>query len=673
MAMAADRPPSMDASRQPGETIMVSTDRAQEFRRAGRRTIVVRALRVIFPAGAVLLLGLYGLSVVRTAGLVGSETLTGVAIRKILPEDLAMKNPRYEGFTKDGGSYVFSAATAQQDPTLPNVVKLNGIVGEVFQADKTRTDITATRGVFNNERSILDLYEEINVDSQSGLKARLTRATILTEEDLLTSDEPVLVEFPSGSVRSNKMTLRQKAREATFAENVEVVLTPQQDDKAPEATENEVAPARQDDGALFTPANGPIHIGAHRLDIDDAGKAALFTGNVRAEQAGSFLTTPELKVLYEGEGMMGGAASDGVSAVPGQAGKVRRIVAHKPVVMQRANGDLVTSDAADFDAQAETALLAGDVVMTSGTDRRASSERVEIDQASGTILLLGSVVVAQGDNVLRGGRLAINRAAGTAKLTTPPGAAAGPGRVSARLRRDGGQAGGSRARRQVPGKDDAGALGSFHTNPEAPVDLEADSLDVNDMQKVAVFRGDVDAKQDGFAITCAELSAYYKGEAGLLDAAAPGAAPKEGGSQSAELTRIEARKNVRVTSKDGQTATGDWADFDAKANKIVMGGNVVLSKGKSMVRGTRLLIDLTTGESKIDTALESATAGAGGAGATSKAPAGQAASKGRASAVFFPEEMKNGGEAAGSAPATGGVDGWSATASPDGSAGEPAN
>ena len=31
-----------------------------------------------------------------------------------------------------------------------------------------------------------------------------------------------------------------------------------------------------------------------------------------------------------------------------------------------------------------------------------------------------------------------------------------------------------------------------------------------------------------------------------------------------ELTRIEAKKNVRVTSKDGQTATGDWADFDAK-------------------------------------------------------------------------------------------------------------
>ncbi|CAN0500289.1 unnamed protein product, partial [Phaeothamnion confervicola] len=184
-----------------------------EFRRAGRRTALVRTLRVVFPVGAVALLGVYALSIARTAGLVGSETLPGLSIRQILPDDLTMKNPRYEGFNKDGGSYVFTAKTAEQDLTLPHVVKLNGIVGEVYQADKTRTDITAVRGVFNNEKSLLDLYEEINVDSQSGLKARLTQATILTKEDLLTSNQPVLVEFPSGSIRSKQMTLRQKARE----------------------------------------------------------------------------------------------------------------------------------------------------------------------------------------------------------------------------------------------------------------------------------------------------------------------------------------------------------------------------------------------------------------------------------------------------------------------------
>ena len=213
MAMTADRSPTMFEGRRPGDGMVMIVDRTTEFRRAGRRTAIVRALRVAFPVGAIALLGLYGLSIARTAGLVGSETLPEIAIRKILPEDLAMKNPRYEGFNKDGGSYVFTAKTAQQDLSLPGIVKLNGIVGEVYQADKTRTDITATRGVFDNEKNVLDLFEAINVDSQSGLKERLTRATILTKEDLLTSDEPVQVEFPNGSVRSKRMTLRQKARE----------------------------------------------------------------------------------------------------------------------------------------------------------------------------------------------------------------------------------------------------------------------------------------------------------------------------------------------------------------------------------------------------------------------------------------------------------------------------
>lgn len=678
MVMTADQAPNMLEGRRPGAGMVLAVDRSKEFRKAGRRTLLVRALRVLLPVGVVGLLGLYGLSIVRTAGLIGSETLGGITLRKVLPEDLAMKNPRYEGFNKDGGSYVFTAKTAQQDLTMPNVVSLNGIVGEVYQADKTRTDITAVRGLYNNEKGILDLYEQINVDSESGLKARLTQATILTKEDLLTSDEPVTVAFPNGSVRSKKMTLRQKAREATFVEEVAVVLTPPADEKSKAAASEDAPSGTGESAALFTPANGPIDIGAHRLDINDTGKTALFTGNVRAEQAGSALTTPELKVFYEGEGMMGGAPAPAAAGAAGQAGKVKRIVAQKPVVMQRENGDVVTSHTADFDAQAETAVLMGDVVMTSGADRRASGERVEIDQAGGTVVLIGNVVVTQGGNELRGGRLAINRAAGTARLTTPPGAAAGPGRINARLLRGAD----SKARPAASGQDVAGALGSFRTNPDAPVNLAADSLDVDDARKVAVFRGDVDATQDAFVIKCAELSAFYKGEAGLVDAAAPGAAPKDGERKSAELTRIEARKNVRVTSKDGQTATGDWADFDAKANKIVMGGNVVLSKGKNMVRGTRLVIDMTTGEAKIDTAPQNTAANPGGGGWVTKNPAEPAASsKGRASAVFFPEELKKEEGAAAAkaktkkapAPAAGSIDGWSATASPDGSAGGPAN
>jgi LPS export ABC transporter protein LptC/lipopolysaccharide transport protein LptA len=682
MVMIADRDMSASTGRRTGEGLVMSVDRTREFRKARRRTVAVRVLRAVFPIVAVGVLGVYALMIVRTAGLVNSDALKEFAVRKLVPADLVMKNPRYEGFTDDGGSYVFAAKTAEQHPKFANLITLKGITGQVFQADKTRTDISAASGNFDHTKNILYLYTQINVTSQSGLKAQLTRATIETKKDLLTSPDPVIVEFPSGSVRAKQMTLRQKAREATFTNDVMVELTPPADAKPKEPAAEPGADASA--SALFTPENGPINIDSDRLDLNDGSKTALFTGGVRARQGESHLTTPELVVSYEGEGMMGATgaalAPDAAGTKP-PAGKIRRIVANKPVVMKRGNGDVVTSDTAEFDAEAQTALLTGEVIMTSGTDRRATGERVAIDEAAGTVLLSGDVVVTQGDNELRGGRLAIDRKNGTAELTSPPEASLGPGRISARLvRTQPGQAPRKTKTGAAAVVDEMNPLTSFKTDPKAPVEVTSDSLDVNDQRKVAVFRGDVEANQDSFRIRCAELSAFYKGQAGLMDAVSPGTEAGGGTKTSSELTRIEARKEVRVTAKDGQTATGDWADFDAKTNKIVMGGNVVLSRGKNMVRGTRLLIDMTTGESKIDTAPDNTVARPGGGGWTTKTPTETASPqiKGRASAVFFPEEVEkeqqadNAKKKAQSKSPNTSVDGWSATASPN-APGGPAN
>jgi LptA/(LptD N-terminal domain) LPS transport protein len=78
----------------------------------------------------------------------------------------------------------------------------------------------------------------------------------------------------------------------------------------------------------------------------------------------------------------------------------------------------------------------------------------------------------------------------------------------------------------------------------------------------------------------------------------------------AQLTRIEAKQKVLITSKDGQTATGDWATFDVKANTVLMGGRVVVTRGKDMAEGPRLKIDLTTGMYRFESDGESAAAAA---------------------------------------------------------------
>ena len=54
-----------------------------------------------------------------------------------------------------------------------------------------------------------------------------------------------------------------------------------------------------------------------------------------------------------------------------------------------------------------------------------------------------------------------------------------------------------------------------------------------------------------------------------------------------------------VTQKD-QVVTGETAVFDTKTNLITMLGGVVLTQGKNVLRGDRLMVDMTTGVSRVE-------------------------------------------------------------------------
>ena len=75
------------------------------------------------------------------------------------------------------------------------------------------------------------------------------------------------------------------------------------------------------------------------------------------------------------------------------------------------------------------------------------------------------------------------------------------------------------------------------------------------------------------------------------------ATPGPGGSS--QISRLEAKGGVIVTQKD-QTATGDTGLFDMRANTVTLLGNVVVSQGSNVMRGERLVVDLTTGVSRVD-------------------------------------------------------------------------
>jgi len=624
---------------------LFGSDRTKNFARARRHSLVVRILRWLLPLGGAAIVLIYVLSMMETAGLV--EGLPKLALPKIIPENLTMHNPRYEGFNKDGGSYVVTADTAIQDFADTTHIKLNGIKGDLTDAQKVKTNLTATRGVYDTKEGVLELLDGIDIVSDNGLRARLTRATIFTKENAITTNEPVVVEMPTGSIRSNRMAIKTKTREMTFVDSVRSTLVSQ---KKAEAKAGAKA-VSSGNSPIINASSGPIDISADRLDINDAAKTATFSGGVRAVQGDAALETAALQVSYSGDAVQGG----GIPAKDASSGtKLRRIQSTSPVVMTQAPQERVTSQSLDYDAVKEIAVLSGDVVMTSGSDRRATSNVATIDQRADTILLTGNVIIKQGPNELKGGRLFVERTKGLTHLTSPAGAN-GRGRITTRFFSGNGNSpkkkGTMAAVKNALSAATNSASGVFMTDPNAPIDLEADRLDVDDNAKVAKFHGDVRARQGNFVVRTSALLATYAGAAGL--ALTPDESGKTGSKKPAALTRIEARGKVIVTSKEGQKAVGDWAVFDVKKNTVTLGGDVILTQAKNIVRGTRLSIDMATGKSVIQN-----DAGASWIG--SVAPASKESSRrlsvqgpvkgARPSAVFYPQfekdKSKNGANSA---------------------------
>jgi len=147
-----------------------------------------------------------------------------------------------------------------------------------------------------------------------------------------------------------------------------------------------------------------------------------------------------------------------------------------------------------------------------------------------------------------------------------------------------------------PSKGPPNALQGFSQNRDQPVHIEAATLEVRDKDKVATFSGDVKVKQGDTGLRCKSLVVFYEGndaDGKTLQAASPG----PGGQQ--KIKRLEARGGVVVTQKE-QTATGETGVFDMKTNTVTLNGKVVMTQGQNVLRGDRLVVDLTSGVSRVE-------------------------------------------------------------------------
>jgi len=126
----------------------------------------------------------------------------------------------------------------------------------------------------------------------------------------------------------------------------------------------------------------------------------------------------------------------------------------------------------------------------------------------------------------------------------------------------------------------AAAQGLAGFNSTAPVNYEADRIELQDKQKRVILSGNVEVSQGDLSLHAARTTVAYLNDGGI------------------RIQRIDAAGGVVVT-RGTDTARGDTAIYDFNRRIITMVGNVSLRRSSDTLNGDRLVIDLASGAASV--------------------------------------------------------------------------
>ncbi|RST29834.1 OstA family protein [Sphingomonas ginkgonis] len=124
-------------------------------------------------------------------------------------------------------------------------------------------------------------------------------------------------------------------------------------------------------------------------------------------------------------------------------------------------------------------------------------------------------------------------------------------------------------------------------NSNAPVDVSADRIEVQDRADRALLVGNVHVKQEELTLDAPRITvAYASGGQGVT-----------GGN--VKIQRLDAAGGVTMRSPT-ETARGDFGVYDLNRKLITLVGGVQLLRQGNRVDGQRLVVDLNSGRAVID-------------------------------------------------------------------------
>lgn len=122
------------------------------------------------------------------------------------------------------------------------------------------------------------------------------------------------------------------------------------------------------------------------------------------------------------------------------------------------------------------------------------------------------------------------------------------------------------------------------------IDISADRLEVRTEDNKAIFEGGVEAVQEDLTLKADRVVVHYQSGRPL---------GSEGGAPT--ISRIDVAGHVHLTSPS-ESVESQWGVYDLEARLITLGGAVLLKRGEARLEGDRLLVDLESGVTTLETA-----------------------------------------------------------------------
>jgi lipopolysaccharide export system protein LptA len=123
-------------------------------------------------------------------------------------------------------------------------------------------------------------------------------------------------------------------------------------------------------------------------------------------------------------------------------------------------------------------------------------------------------------------------------------------------------------------------LGAVNADPNAPVEITADNLTIDQASGSAVFEGNVVLGQGGLRLSAGRVQVIYNDASG-------------------DISRLSATGGVTFVT-DTEAAEATSAEYNLDAGTLVLSGDVLLTQGASAISADTMRINLSTGAAQME-------------------------------------------------------------------------